>query len=131
MHDRISSNPPPTPRAEAMQLLAVDDFVSEERLRLLVARGLGRCDGCLLELRDGRRFAMLDAVRIIGHVTQETDPFGMIGMVLTLGSLLRRGFTLSAGRMMLGRHVWDLEHGFLLEPMAADPDASGINPVVK
>jgi hypothetical protein len=131
MHDRISSNPPPTPGAEAKRLLALEEFVSEEQLRLIVARGLGHCDGCMLELCDGRRFAMLDAVRIIGHVTQETDPFGMIGMVLTLGSLLRRGFTLHAGRMMLGRHVWDLEHGFLLEALSGNPDASGVNPVVR
>ncbi|MEZ4443614.1 MAG: hypothetical protein R3B72_31370 [Polyangiaceae bacterium] len=108
----------------------LEDFVSEAELaRQLAARRLTRV-GHVIHLRDGRRYVLVEAVRILGAASAETDPYGLTGTTDTLRSFLRRGFVMNAERLALGRHVYDAEYGYLLHRMA-DADASGVNPVVR
>jgi len=127
----LSSFPPAmTPAHDVSQATLFDDFVAEETLAKMIDQGEAQRDGCLLRLRDGRRFALREAVRILGHVSQETDPYGLTGHTETLAVLLERGFVVSAGRVALGRQVYDTERGYLAQRIG-NPDASGVNPVIR
>ena len=89
-----------------------------------------------LEARANLGCVLLEAVRILGTVTGDTDPYGYIGRVETLGALVKRGFVINAQRCGLGRQAYEIQHGYLLEAVAAtsrrgDPDESGGNPAVR
>ena len=110
--------------------IEVDGFVTDDQLHGWVANGHAARAGIKLSLRDGRRFVLLEAVRVLGNVDSETDPYGFTGHVDTLGAMLKRGFVMSAERIALGRRVYDVEYGWIAEPMA-DADRSGVNPTVR
>jgi hypothetical protein len=121
MHDPISE--PPVAR------LGLDEFISEDQLAGLVQRGEAIRNGCMLVARNGTLYMLQEAVRILGNVSQETDPFGFIGIVDTVGSLLKRGFVMSAERVALGRAIYDAEYGYLVQPIGnGSADQSGVNP---
>jgi hypothetical protein len=123
----LSDYPPPTPPAYAAPPL--DDFLSEQALADMIQRGASR-RGVVLRRPDGRRYALQHAVRIIGIHSHDTDPYGLIGTVDSIRALLERGFVMNAERVALGRSVYDAEYGYLAE-LVADPDASGVNPVMR
>lgn len=133
MHDRISDLPPamspisqpPLPR------LGVDEFVSDEQLALLIEHGEVVRRGTILRTRSGVMYVLHEAVRVLGRVSQETDPYGYIGVVDTVGGMLKRGFVMSAERIALGRAVYDAEYGYIIQPVQnGSPDASGVNPKI-
>lgn len=138
MHDRISdlppafpydamspSSPPPLPQ------LGLDEFISEEQLAMLVERGDAVRRGAIVRAPSGVMYVLHEAVRVLGRVSQETDPYGFIGVVDTVGGMLKRGFVMSASRIALGRAVYDAEYGYIVEPVGAgSPDASGVNPKI-
>jgi len=110
--------------------IEVDGFVTDDQLRRWVASGQATRKGCRLSLRDGREYVLLEAVRVLGNTSSGTDPYGFTGRVDTVGAMLKRGFVMSAERIALGRRVYDVEYGWLAEPMA-DADRSGVNPAVR
>jgi hypothetical protein len=124
----------------------LDDFLSHAELETMISSGAALRAGSLLMLRDGRRFVVQEALRVLGPSSavphgppsslraaggfdsdDASDPFGFTGMVETVGAMLQRGFVMSRERIALGRRLYDVEYGFVLEPLA-DPDSSGINP---
>jgi len=111
--------------------LAADEFISDEELHALIARGTVRRDGCVLRTDDGTPYLLAEAMRALGNISQETDPYGVTGQAETLGGWLRRGFVMSSQRIALGRAVYDAESGFILRRLARDADASGINPAIR
>ncbi len=129
-HPLSSSPPPMSPAHDVSDATLFDDFLAENTLGRMVERGEVHRDGCLVRTRDGRRYALRAAVRILGHINQETDPYGLTGTTDTVAGMLERGFVVSAGRVALGRQVYDTERGYLAQPIG-DPDASGINPVIR
>jgi hypothetical protein len=84
----------------------------------------------------GHMYVLCDAVRVVGRAEQETDPYGFIGVIDTIGNMLKRGFVMSAERIALGRAVYDAEFGYIVQEVAGDPptasraDESGVNPKV-
>jgi hypothetical protein len=131
MHDPISEYPPAmSPISEPpVARLGLDEFISEDQLAGLVQRGEAIRNGCMLVARNGTLYMLQEAVRILGNVSQETDPFGFIGIVDTVGSLLKRGFVMSAERVALGRAIYDAEYGYLVQPIGnGSADQSGVNP---
>ncbi len=111
--------------------LVLDEFIAEDHLAMLLARGDAQRSGCLLRLRDGRLYALQDAARVLGNVRQETDPYGLTGSVDSVANLLRRGFVMNAERIALGRCVYDVEYGYVVQHIAGSADASGQNPVIR
>jgi hypothetical protein len=104
----------------------MDGFVPDELLASLVSSRHAERVGCVLRTRDGRRYALEDAVRVIGCARERTDPYGMIGIVESLGSLVRRGFVVSSRQIALNRVVYDVELGVLAHPLT-DADETGVN----
>ncbi len=131
MHHRISDLPPAmsAPSQPPLPQLGLDEFVSNERLRAALERGDATRHGAILRARNGNMFVLTEAVRVLGRVSQETDPYGFIGVVDTIGGMLARGFVMSAERIALGRAVYDAEYGYIIEPVGnGSADASGVNP---
>ena len=119
-----------SPQPQPPALCASDEFVSEARLAALVASGHAVRSGALLRTADGQRWVLREAVRVLGLIGSESDPYGITGTADTLRSLLDRGFVMSSERIALGRRVYDAEYGYLPQQLH-DPDASGVNPVVR
>lgn len=111
--------------------LAADEFVSDDELTAVLARGGVQRDGCVLRTDDGTTYLLEEAMRALGNISQETDPYGVTGQAETLGGWLRRGFVMSSQRIALGRAVYDAESGFILRRLARNADASGINPAIR
>jgi hypothetical protein len=109
--------------------LALDEFVSDADLRALLDRGMARRHGGLLTTADDRKYVLREAVRVIGSASGDTDPYGFVGLTDTIRALLERGFVMSAERVAFGRRVYNVEYGWLAEPIAS-ADRSGINPRV-
>ena len=100
-------------------------FMPGTQLRQLLHQSEAQLVGCVLSLPDGRRYALQDAVRILGTARLETDPYGLTGVVLTVRQLLQRGFSLNVHQVALGRTLYDVEQGFLTQPLGnADTLAS-------
>jgi len=106
--------------------LQLDDFIGEDELAGMVDRGEVARAGCLLTARDGRLWALQEAVRVLGTVSHETDPYGLCGVVNTIGAMVKRGFVMSAERIALGRCIYDVEYGYIAQPING-ADSSGVN----
>jgi hypothetical protein len=68
----------------------------------------------VLTLPTGERYALQDGLRILGVEPGKTDPYGLTGRASSLPALLERGFVVSATRVALGRHLYDIELGVIL-----------------
>lgn len=108
------------PRAPKAQSLVMDGFVPDDLLASLLKAGHATRQGALLEDREGRRYLLEDAVRVVACREHDTDPYGFTGMVETVGSLLRRGFAVSAHRIAIGRLSYDVELGAVVQPLGEE-----------
>jgi hypothetical protein len=121
---RQSSNPPrhmdARPRIEA-------GFIPDVALDLWLRPGDAARVGASLTTRDGRRFMLCDAVRVLGRRNADVDLYGYTGRVETLRSFIRQGAVLSADGVRLGSAIYDIEYGVLATPVAS-ADESGMNP---
>jgi len=97
-----------------------DAFISEATLDGWVRAGSAVRVGGLLTARDGRRFLLRDAVRVLGRRNGDTDPYGFTGRVEAIRELIRRGAGISADALRLGPAVYDIEYGFLAVADAAE-----------
>lgn len=73
-------------------------------------------DGSILTLRSsGQRYAVREAMRVLGPAGRGMDIFGMTGKVLTLQELLSSGATLSSNSMRIGAVEYDVQMGYLVQ----------------
>jgi hypothetical protein len=109
-----------SPRTPPISLLAVhvgeDAFISEAVVDGWVRAGAAARANGVLAARDGRRFLLRDAVRVIGRRNGDTDPYGLTGRVETIRDFIRRGAYVSADALRLGPAVYDIEYGFVAVP---------------
>jgi hypothetical protein len=118
---RYASVPPPTVTSPTGRDAGVasavrigeDAFVSEAMVDGWVRVGAAVRAGAVLAARDGRRFVLRDAVRVLGRRNGDTDPYGFTGRVDTIRDLIRRGASISADALKLGPAVYDIEYGFI------------------
>ncbi len=131
MNDPLSNIPPPMGSLRPPQRppVALDDFMASSDLDRLLDEGGTVRAGCILTTADGRAYALQEAVRVLGNISPESDPYGFTGLVETVGTLIKRGFVMSAERIALGRSVYDVEYGWLAQPVMT-ADESGVNPTV-
>ena len=96
-----------------------DGFLPATELAVLARAGAVSVEGALLHGSDGRRYLLIDAVRVLGVVTRDTDPFGLIGSIVPLRQLLASGFAVTAGQMALGRVAYAVEQGVVCQALDA------------
>jgi len=118
----------PRVHAAAGTLLG-DGFVPDSTLEEWVRVGSAERTGAVLTLTDGRRFALVDAVRMLGRRNGDSDPYGFTGRILTLRALLRRGALLSPDGARLGAAIYDVQFGSIAEPLEVAPRAAVTTPV--
>ena len=118
---RISVPPPTIASAAPTSAVRVgeDGFLSEATVDGWSRSGSAVRSGSLLTTRDGRRFLLRDAVRVLGRRNGDTDPYGFTGRVDALRELIRRGVTISADSLRLGQAVYDIEYGFVAAEVGA------------
>jgi hypothetical protein len=110
------SNRPSAPPDAPFVTIGADGFVPEATLEGWVRTGAATRTGALVVLGDGRRFALRDAVRVVGRRNGDTDPYGFTGRVEALRELLRRGAMLSSDGLRLGQAIYDVEFGAIATP---------------
>ncbi|NUP08651.1 MAG: hypothetical protein HOW73_21595 [Polyangiaceae bacterium] len=106
-----------------------DGFVSDAILEEWKRTGVATRTGAILDLADGRRFALTDGLRILGRRNGDSDPYGLTGSLLTLRSVLRRGGLLSNDGIRLGAAIYDVAFGVLAEPLPPEAGATAERPV--
>jgi hypothetical protein len=116
-----------SPRTRPISLPSVhigeDAFVSDAVVDRWVRTGAAARTNGVLATRDGRRFLLRDAVRVIGRRNGDTDPYGLTGRVEAIREFIRRGANVSADALRLGPAVYDIEYGFVA--VAAEVGAKG------
>jgi hypothetical protein len=110
---------PPAPTSAAGITLPADGFIPETTLDFWLRAGLATRDGAMLALTDGRRFTLVEGLRILGRRDGESDPYSLTGRVMSLGALLKRGAVLSPHGARIGAATYDLDFGSLAQPWAA------------
>src|SRR5262249_37592389 len=93
---------------------ALDAWVSENRPDI---------KGEELTLKvEGRRFRIIEAVRVIREVTGADDPHELLGRVKTRAFLMELGAELLEGSMILGDNAYDVVQGFIGAPLGSIAD---------
>jgi hypothetical protein len=70
----------------------------------------------------GRRYRMIEAVRILRDVTGASDPHEVIGRVKTRAFLMELGAELLENSMILGDNAYDVVQGFVGAPVGSFSD---------
>ncbi len=106
-----------------------DGFLPDATLEEWVRVGTASREGAMLVTRDGRRFVLVDGLRILGRRNGDSDPYGFTGRILTLRALLKRGALLSPDGIRLGAAIYDVQFGSVAEPVdvarSSRPPSSG------
>src|SRR5262245_26945449 len=126
----VMSSRPPNPSTTARLRVGEDGFIADALVDGWVRAGDAVRAAGLLSLRDGRRYLIRDAVRVLGRRNGETDPYGFTGRVEPIRELLRQGAVAFADGIRLGPAVYDVEYGVVATPFGA-ADESGANPAVR
>lgn len=90
---------------------ALDEWVSENRVDI---------KGEELTLKvEGRRYRIIEAVRVVCEVTGADDPHELLGRVKTRAFLMELGAELLEGSMILGDNAYDVVQGFVGAPIGS------------
>jgi len=93
---------------------ALDEWISENRVELKGEE--------LTLMREGRRYRIIEAVRVMREVTGADDPHELLGRVKTRGFLVELGAELLEGSMILGDNAYDVIQGFVGSPTGSFSD---------
>jgi hypothetical protein len=86
-----------------------------------VSTGEAALAGSELRLhREGTRYRLVDAVRVLGEVTGTPDRFDVSGKVKTIGFVTELGAEVLGDSMVLGDNAFETVLGWLGTPMADD-----------
>jgi hypothetical protein len=90
---------------------ALDEWVLENRVDL---------KGEELTLKvEGRRYRIIEAVRVVREVTGADDPHELLGRVKTRAYLVELGAELLEGSMIFGDNAYDVVQGFIGAPVGS------------
>lgn len=87
--------------------------------------GEGRADlkGEELLLRsEGRRYRIIEAIRVLREVSGAPDPHELLGRVKSRAFLAELGAEILEGSMILGDNAYDVVQGFVGAPMGSFAD---------
>lgn len=103
---------PITPkRPSAESYLRDGCFIAEADLAAWLRAGEIAREGVILTARDGRRFVLQEAVRVLGRNNGASDPYGFTGQVDSIRELVRKGATIAGDTLRLGPAAYDVEYG--------------------
>jgi hypothetical protein len=107
-----------------------DAFVSETNVESWCRAGLATRHNATLTLREGSRYLLSEACRVLGRQDGQHDRFGLSGRVETLRALILQGAAVSRDAVRLGPATYDVEFGYVALPFAS-ADESGCTPVAR
>lgn len=88
---------------------ALDEWLGEDRIDLLQD---------VLHLKDqGRRYRIIEAVRVLREVSGSDDPHELLGRVRTRAFLIELGAELLENSMIMGDNAYDVVQGFVGAPI--------------
>lgn len=93
-----------------------DHFLPDTTLQAWTRAAVLTREGSRL-LIDGRRFATVDGLRVLGRRNGESDPFGLTGRIMSLRALLARSAIVSGNGVRIGAVIYDVELGTIIEPL--------------
>lgn len=93
-----------------------DLFLPDSTAQAWTRAGILAREGSRLVI-DGRRFATVDGLRVLGRRNGESDPFGLTGRIMSLRSLLAKSAIVSGNGVRIGAVIYDVELGTLIEPL--------------
>jgi hypothetical protein len=109
-------------------------FVSQSLLDSWVDQGRIDLSGDAMALRggerEGRRYALEPAVRILRVAGGGPDPHQLVARVKTLDQLRELGAEVMADSVVLGEAAYEAEPGFLAEPGAVQAAVTAPRPAV-
>lgn len=98
-------------------------FISQGRLDAWSSEDRVKLDADVMTLSgDGRAFRLRPAIRFLrvsGQTAQGTDPHQLVGRVKLLDDLIRLGGEQFMESVIVGDTAYDIQSGFLGEPLAA------------
>jgi hypothetical protein len=99
-------------------------FFPQATIDRWVATGEAALSGSELRLRrDGTRYKLVDAVRVLGEVTGAPDRFDVSGKVKTVGYMTELGAEVLGDSMVLGDNAFETVIGSLGTPLPRDSRA--------
>ena len=99
---------------------ALDDWIASDRVDL-------KNDELLIKT-EGRRYRIIEAIRVIREVTGAADIHEVIGKVKTRAFLTELGAELLEGSMIIGDHAYDVTPGFIGAPVGTFADHRKVTP---
>jgi hypothetical protein len=88
---------------------ALDEWVSENKVELT--------DRELVIKAEGRRYRIVEAVRVLGEVSDLGDPYDIVGRVKSVNFVTELGAELLETSMIVGDNAYDVVPGFLGVPL--------------
>src|SRR5580693_5179680 len=83
----------------------------------------------LLLKSEGRRYRIIEAVRVMREVTGADDPHELLGRVKTRAFLTELGAEMLESSMILGDNAYDVIQGFVGAPIGSFDDYRKANPL--
>jgi len=93
---------------------ALDEWVSDNRADI-------KGEDLLLKI-EGRRYRIIEAVRVTREVTGADDPHELLGRVKTRAFLTELGAEMLESSMILGDNAYDVIQGFIGAPIGTFAD---------
>lgn len=90
---------------------ALDQWLSDDRVELL--------DNHLVIKAEGRKYRIVEALRVLGEVTGAEDANELSGKVKTLNFLAELGAEVLGGSMIIGDNAYDVVPGWLGSPVGS------------
>ncbi len=90
---------------------ALDEWLTEDRVDL-------KHDELLIK-NEGRRYRIIEAVRVMCEVTGTEDPNELIGRVKSRAFLSELGAEILEGSMIIGDNAYDVVQGFVGAPIGS------------
>ena len=90
---------------------ALDEWVANDRVDLSADE--------LLIRAEGRKFRVVEAVRILREVTDTNDPHDIVGTVKSKAYLAELGAEILEGSMIIGDNAYDIVPGFAGAPIGS------------
>ena len=91
----------------------LDRWLAEDRVELTQRE--------LLLKAEGRRYRIVDAIRVLREVTDGRDLFSLVGKVKSVSYLTELGAELLGTSMLVGESAYDVVPGFLGVPKGDPP----------